>query len=561
METDRAIDPAPDDEAPLRDARFATWSMPRSEWDGFVARCLAQRRNLPLVLAGVFLALTLAVVITLASLVAPARPQTLVVMACCIVAMFVPGFILGFVLRRRGDRWRARAVHLWDEQGCVCPLCLAPLRERADDPAGCGHGFLVDDQPYVLRYLEALATAPEQLARQSMHGVDALRALRERAERRGTRPRGFLRRAARSVRVVWDHWLGFDQPMWRRVVAHLALAAAIVGCIAPFSWLGAATALWIVGFTFMGYRAIRSAHYLATRLHCAKCDHSLHSMNPATQCPECGASLAEPGSVRSTESRILVARWIVGCCFVFLGYYFPAYIAPSIGRALPNDLLFAAAASIPEASRDALEVLSARPLSPREQRQLADMMLPHIAAWAAGRGNNQSRNAQYIASSVANGTLPQEYAELLAHAACRLRIEVDGADVRADDTMIELDGARLAHGVPVRMYFMGHAAATSPALGTTVGVLSALEVDGTGVWDATAEDPPTLASDATATLALSIDGVTPPPGDHRIVIRAFVAIVPAGASIVAFDSSGAPVLVPTSLGPWRIERALTLRVR
>jgi hypothetical protein len=66
------------------------------------------------------------------------------------------------------------------------------------------------------------------------------------------------------------------------------------------------------GFTFMGYRAVRSANHVRSHLHCAKCKHTLLSADRAKSCPECGTSLAEAGSVRSSESRLLVVRWLLG---------------------------------------------------------------------------------------------------------------------------------------------------------------------------------------------------------------------------------------------------------
>ena len=555
-------------DAPLRDARLVSWSIPKSEWDGFVATPANTNPNLPLIFAGGVFSLLFVGACALFFFAFPTQPKLLFIMFAAIAAMCAPGFAAVVYMRRGVMLWRERGPSVWDAQGCVCPLCLKPLCERADDPASCGHGFIIEDQPWIVRYCEALATAPEALTRQHVQGAREMRALRERAENRGTRPRGIFRRLARATRMTWDAWLGFDQPMWRRVVAHVALAVAVVAIIAPFSWVGAATVLWVGGFTFMGYRAVRSAHHVANHLHCAKCNHTLLSADRAKSCPECGTSLSEAGSVRSSESRLLVVRWLMGCTFLFLGYWFPAYVAPSISRALPNDLLLVAAERIPGTSRDTFDVLSARPLSANEQRRLADAMLPRIAGWARGEEEDQSRAAQYIGASVANGTLPTEYARLLAHAVCRLRVEVEAGSMepRADDggggpgTILAIDAASATEGVRIRMRFDGIGAATGAALGPTVGILSALEVDGREAWSVRAATPPTLASDAVATIDLAAPGVAPPPGDHRIVVRAYVAITTDYRSITTFDASGAPILPPKSLGPWLVEQTLTLRV-
>lgn len=592
--TSQSADEGAANEAPLRDARFVSWSIPKAEWDGFVATPASTNPNLPLIFAGGVFSLLFVGACALFFFAFPTQPKLLFIMFAAIAAMCAPGFAILVYMRRRVMLWRDRGASVWDAQGCVCPLCLKPLCESADDPASCGHGFIIEDQPWIVRYYEALATAPEALTRQHTQGAREMRALRERAAQRGTKPRGIFRRVARSTRMRWDAWLGFDQPMWKRAAAHVALAVAVVAIFAPFSWVGAITALWMGGFTFMGYRAIRSAHHVRNHLHCAKCNHTLLSADRAKSCPECGTSLAEAGSVRSSESRLLVVRWLMGGTFLFLGYWFPIYVAPLVGRALPNDLLFVATERIPSMSRDTFDVLAARPLSASEQRRLADVMLVQIALWVRGEGDNQLRAAQYIAASVANGTLPSEYAERLARAVCQLRVEIEGSmptseRVPTSDSPSEvfiIDAARTGIArasdrapdtIQVRMRFVGFGEASMPSLAPTVGILSALEIDGRSVWSAVSTDPPTLAGDAIATVELSADDAPLPNGDYDLVVRAYIAITAEYKSITAFDTTGAPILPPAagnpasgqtqgqkqgpSLGPWLIEQKYTLRIR
>lgn len=47
------------------------------------------------------------------------------------------------------------------------------------------------------------------------------------------------------------------------------------------------------------------------------------------------------------------------------------YVVPMIGRALPNDTLFAVAERVPSIAPETFGVLSMRPLSRPEQRRLA----------------------------------------------------------------------------------------------------------------------------------------------------------------------------------------------
>ena len=548
-----------------RDPRFVTWAIPKAEWDGYIARVQAIRPNMTLIMAGAMAAFFTAGSFLLYLFAFPNQPTLLFVLLGGVAAIFIPMFVVFAVMRRNIVRWRARCPQIWDAHGCLCPLCLAPLCESANDSASCGHGFIVEDQPWIVRYFEAIAGAPEEVVRHHTHGASEMRALRTRARNRGTQPRGIFRRIARALRVVWDAWLGFDQPMWKRVVGHIALAALVVLFIAPFSWIGTIVLLWMGGFTFMGYRAIRSANHIAKRLHCAKCKQTLLSADRTTCCPECGTSLAEAGSVKTAEAKPLLARWALGVFFIFLGGWFPIYVIPMIGRALPNDALFALAERVPSIAPETFGVLSTRPLRGAEQRQLADLVLPHITGWARGQTNYRGREATYIAASVANGTLPIEYAERVARALCQLQVEVsyvadDGA-VAEHDGVFEVDAERAAKGIKVRMRFIGFGEATNPQLGPTVGVLATLELDERAVWDATSSTPPALASDAVASIDLASNGARPTQGDHRILVRAFVAIAPDYKLITSFDQSGAPILPPKSLGPWQVERAHTLRIR
>lgn len=138
--------------------------------------------------------------------------------------------------------------------------------------------------------------------------------------------------------------------------------------------------------------------------------------------------------------------------------------------------------------------------------------------------NYRGRETTSIAASVANGTLPIGYAELVAHAVCQLDVD---ATYAADE--------RTAKGIKIRMRFRGHGEAASPQLGPTVGVLSSLD--------------------------LAMPGIPPRVGERRILMRAFVAIAPDYKLITMFDATGAPILPPKSLGLLRIEQPSTLRIR
>ena len=295
----------------------------------------------------------------------------------------------------------------------------------------------------------------------------------------------------------------------------------------PFSLVGASAFVWVIGFAVVGKRALAKSTHREKR--------------------------GEGGSLRY---RLLA----ITCGF--FAFLFPTTVAPVIGRNLPTNMLFTIGERIPEANRDAFDVLASRPLSAQDQQRLADAMLPFVADWARGGGTtDRRRHAQHIAGCVARGTLPETYAAALADATIFLAADLGGRTIASDGEIFELPAPSAAQDLPITLRFDGNGFTTSPALGQTVGCLAELEIDGKSLWDARKSEPPQLAGGVTATIGFSDEQPNPDLGDRQVVVRGYICITPSPAAITAFNADGTPSLPPGSRGPWLVERRFTIRVR
>jgi hypothetical protein len=504
---------------------LAEWTLSKEKWDSFVAISSSRK-----VLIGFWVALAIILALGFGLplfLIYAGMPlgTGLVLLGICGSLAILFGSIF-YVAMRGTMLWSARAPGIWAARGCVCPECFAPLTRYVDDRDSCGHGYILDDQPDIVRYLETLATASlSEIGRGA--GSDALVELRTRAAKRGGRRKGGLIDLFSSFRSASEQWFGFDQPLWRRAVGHCVVIAVPAAIVLPFSLVGASAFVWVIGFAVVGERALAKSRYREKR--------------------------GEGGSLRY--------RLLAMTCG-FFAFLFPTTVAPMIGRNLPTNMLFTIGDRIQEANRDAFDVLASRPLSAQDQQRLADAMLPFVADWARGGGTtDRSRHAQHIAACVARGTLPERYAAALADATVFLVVDLGGRTIASDGEIVEVPALSAAQDLPITLRFDGNGFTTSPALGQTVGCLAELEIDGKSLWDARKSEPPQLAGRVTATVGLSDGQPNPQLGDHQVVVRGYICITPSPAAITAFHADGTPSLPPGSRGPWLVERRFTIRVR
>lgn len=498
---------------------LAPWSISKEEWDAFTASPWLSPRRTRLVygmLGAVVIGLSVVLPTLLAVLAALPLGLSLVLVgsSATLGLVFLAVFATMF---RSGRRWSTRAQALWDERGCVCPICLAPLTPYADDRDNCGHGFITEDQPFVLHYLETIAKANFEMSRQGAINAE-LAALRERARARAKASRLDFGGLAHSLTCAWDRWFGFSQPLWRRVLAHVAVIAAVGAAAWPIAGIYAVIFVWCAGFFLIGSRALARARGLRAR----------------------GERGAAPYEVLS------------GVC-LFLATVAPTTIAPVIGRNLPTEMLFAIGEKLPQASEDTFDVLASRPLSAQDQQRLCDAMLPFIAKWARGGGAiDRSRHALHILACLANGALPASNYPRLAQAIAFVDVAVDGRSLGPDEGIVEIAaGAR-----PEIALAIGGRTRSVLRDGRGAVLVSSVEVDGVIAWSSSA------GSDATAPrFGLADTGTA---GDRSMVVRGWFAILPVATPVSAVGGigvDGKPVLPAGSVGPWPIDRTLTLRVR
>ena len=499
--------------APLSRNGLAEWSIAKEEWDAFVASSSSRT-----VQTGFWVALAILFALGFGLplfLIYAGMPlgAGLVLLGVC--GAFALLFAAIFHVAMRGTRlWIARAPRIWDARGCVCPECFTPLTRYADDRDSCGHGYVLEDQPDIVRYLETLATASfSEIGRGA--GSDALAELRKRATKRGGRRKGGVLDLLSSFRSVWEQWFGFDQPLWRRAVSHCVVIVVPAAIVLPFSLVGASVFVWVIGFAVVGARAL------------AKSKHR--------------AKHAERGELRY--------KLLATGCGLF-AFVFPTTVAPMIGRNLPTETLFLIGDTIPGANPDTFSVLASRPLNAQEQQRLADAMLPYIADWARGEWTGRSNAAWHVGACIATGALPPEYLERLAGALVFIDLGVDGLALGADTGVVEVGVGQQ----PVFTLSMGgQPRFLNSALGRVTLVYTSADLDGVPIWNAAA--PPT-----NQTQRFTVTD-TKAAGTRTLTVHAWIAVVPTGTTVDAIDPTGAPVLPANSRGAWRAERKITLRIR
>ncbi len=497
-------------------AGLAEWSIPRERWDAFISKWSGRTVRIGFWVAfAVLVAMGIGLPALLIFMGVPLGLGLVLLVFCGAFALLF-GCIL-YSAFRGTFLWAERAPSIWEAHGCVCPKCFAPLTRYVDDRDNCGHGYILEDQPLVVRYLESLATASfGELSRGA--GSETLTALRARAEMRRAVPQGGLRAVYAAMHRGWERWFGFDRPLWRRITAHVAVIAAVGAVMWPIAGIYAVIFVWCAAFFLIGSRA-----------------------------------LARARSLRARGERAATAHEVLGGVCLFLATVAPTTIAPVIGRNLPTEMLFAIGEKLPQATEGTFDVLASRPLSAQDQQRLCDAMLPFIAEWARGGGTiDRSRHAQHILACLANGSLPAANYPRLAQAIAFIDVVVDGRSLGSDESIVEIvSGTR----PEIALTIGGRTRSVLPD-GRGVAILSSIEVDGVIAWS------PSAGADATAPLFGLADTGT--AGDRSMVVRGWLAILPAAtpaSTVSGVGVDGKPVLPSGSAGPWPIDRTLTLRVR
>ena len=322
----------------------------------------------------------------------------------CVFVSLVPAL--------RQNRRRSRSVErIWDEDGCVCPACLASVRDRP-----CRHGVHAGQQPLLIRYWEAVAT--QQV-------VEAMSLGRQLYAHR---------RWMRWLDPVWRVMFSLIDPtvpMRRRVLVAACCSLALMlpvllavrfltGVYLPgnFMLMLLAAPCWVVmTSTFAGQRG---------RARCAACRQELADLPPA-RCPECNADLAVAGAVTSVQRGQRRLTWIVGVLsvvvisagvpFAAMMMTLPPWLSLQLARVTgPSPFLF--------------YELSQQQLTPSETRQAAELLLGAIERSSQRRVFANG----LLAGALASGVLDESWAKRMALAGVSVR-----AEPRVEDGALRVD--------------------------------------------------------------------------------------------------------------------------
>lgn len=289
-------------------ASAPTWSITKSEWDGY-------QRSRPFDSLGGRLVIGAIVVLSLLGIVLPiALPdafgmalfaRTITTAAACVLA--ATAIKVGFSLWR-ARRWDRLRPMIWEANGCVCPWC----KVRADTAPCPDHGFTRAQHRFMLGYWESLPTlAFGERAR-------ALIALRDVAPRGATLWRliGRVQRMRLHAEVVAHDpnstpFKRVRAAIPRAIVTALCLVAllAVALAIAPravVSGMAPAFLPWLlVGPIMVAIGPL----WRSGRPRCAACNHLCASDHPKV-CNECGADLLKPAAVtrlqRSSPAALMI---------------------------------------------------------------------------------------------------------------------------------------------------------------------------------------------------------------------------------------------------------------
>ncbi len=301
----------------------------------------------------------------------------------------------------RQNRRLSRSVErIWDEDGCVCPACLASVRDHP-----CKHGVHAGQQTLLIRYWEAVAT--QQVVESMSLGRQLF------AHRR------WMRWLDPVWRVMFS-LLDPGVPMRRRV---LVAACCSFGLVLPVLLaVRFLSGVYLPGFVMLMLLAAPCWVVLTPtfagrrgRARCAACGQELADQPPA-RCPECNADLAVAGAVTSVQRAQRRSKWIVGMLavvvvsaavpFAAMMVTLPPWLSLQLARVTgPSPLLF--------------YELSQQQLTPSETRQAAELLLGAIERSSQRRSFVNG----LLAGALASGVLDESWAKRMALAGVSVRTE------------------------------------------------------------------------------------------------------------------------------------------
>ena len=377
---------------------MVAWTITRAEWMG-------QRITLGKQFGGMVFGLVMSVLaggFLLAWVSSPLRWMGGVAYLCVFVSLF-PAL--------RQNRRRSRALErIWDDEGCVCPACLASVRDRP-----CKHGVHADQQPLLIRYWEAIAT--QQVVEAMSLGRQLF------AHRRWVR---WLDPVWRMTSSLIDPAV----PMRRRLP--VAACCSIVLMLPALLAVRFVTGVYLPPFVILIVLASPCWMVLMPtltvrrgRARCTACTQELADV-PPSRCPECNADLSMAGAVTSVQRGQRRVTWIVGVLaavvvsaavpFAAAMMTLPPWLSLQVARVTgPSPVLF--------------YELSQQQLTPSETRQAAELLLDSIER----PGQRRVFANGLLAGALASGVLDESWARRMAMAGVSVR-----AEPRVEDGLLKV---------------------------------------------------------------------------------------------------------------------------
>jgi hypothetical protein len=494
--------PGSDSENPS--APDAAWAVSRAEFDGWASK-LPRSNNL----VWFWVATPLAIV---GGGMMWISPEPLVRIASLVLV----GFTLWKIVRNRRHACRIEGIvsEIWRSGGAVCPRCQEPL---AGGP--CVHGLKVDDREVLREYWEAAI-------RGDIGGLSRGNALIEQRYK----PRGFVRRLRHLRESMVMSIMDPSKPLWHRLLGGvLGFGFSMALIMLGMQWLmrGSVPSLLEFAMTVFQYGFGMGGFMIAGvawtgigvgRNRCKACGQIVAIGRETHPCPECGADLRAAGAIVSGERRRDMRTAIKGAAIALLAFFTPLVLQTSLfARLMPAELLMLQyELGSPTRRFGIVMELERRTLDPETARGIAERLLSDASTTEV-----QFQDNSFIGNALLAGTLGADIAERVLRTTTDIRIEAPAKVRRGEPFVVRItpvQGTKLCQ-------------LTHRELFTWAGI----EVDGV-----LKPAPATWASQSVSerkpnTIQMTLDQ----PGTHRLRLRAFVTLVPFGAtSRTAFDDAG-----------------------